>query len=545
MERNDQMTAQKIREAIREAIKSVAPEAGDIAFDVSPPEVPKFGDYSSNAALMLAKKIGKRPIEIAHELRKEMTGKLMGIGLVDVAPPGFLNVRLSTFYVQSEVARILKEAEKYGKSDWGKDIKPIVEFVSANPTGPLTVANARGGFFGDTLSNILAFYGSRVMREYYVNDVGSQIEILGKSILSERGEYQSEEKEELYRGEYIKELSRIAKGKDATEVGSQAAFFILEKMIKPALKKLGIEFDQFFSEESLVKTHQITQLLNNLYRKGLAYEKDGAVWLRAADLGQNKDRVLVRQNGKHTYLASDLAYHLYKMRRGYNAILTIVGPDHIGELPVVKSFVDEVFAREQNWSGRMDILIHQTVRVKSGGGEIRMSKRLGTYVTPEEVVSEVGLDAFRFYMLLHSLEAHLDLDLDLLKKRSDENPVYRVQYAHARVSSILKKAGNPRIETASTKKLTHPAEIRLAKLLIRFPEVVADIAATYHVQKLAHYALELSSAFHPFYEEVRVITEDKKVTAARLGLVKATQTVLRNALTLLGVSAPAEMAKKN
>jgi arginyl-tRNA synthetase len=538
------MTAQKIREAIKEAIKSVAPEVGDIAFDVSPPEVPRFGDYSSNAALVLAKKLGKQPIEIAHELRKAMTGKLMGMGLVDVAPPGFLNVRLSTFYVQSEVARILKEQEKYGKSDWGKDIKPIVEFISANPTGPLTIGNSRGGFFGDTLANILAFYGSRVMREYYVNDTGNQIEILGKSILAERGEYEPQKDEQLYRGEYIKELAKGAKGKDAAEIGSQAAFFILEKMIKPSLKKLGIEFDQFFSEESLVKTHQITQILNTLYKHGLAYEADGAVWLKSKEFGFEKDKVLKRRTGNHTYLTSDLAYHLYKMRRGYNAILTIVGPDHIGELPIVEKFVSEVFTPWLGWSGRMDVLIHQTVRVKSQGKEIKMSKRLGTYVTPDEVVEEVGLDAFRFYMLLQSLESHIDLDLDLLKKQSEENPVYRVQYAHARVSSILKKAGNPRIETASTKKLTHPAEMKIAKLLIRFPEIVADIAATHHVQKLAHYTLELSSAFHPFYEDVRVITEDKKVTAARLGLVKATQTVLRNALTLLGVSAPEEMAKR-
>lgn len=535
------MTIHQIRSAVTSAVKDAFPGRDVPDFDVSPPENPEFGDYATNIAMLLAAREKIVPIVAATRIADRLVSKVSDAAEVSPAAPGFINFRMKPAFLQSQVTAILDAGEKYGKSDWGAETRAIVEFVSANPTGPLTLANARGGFYGDTLVRVLELFGAKVMREYYINDTGGQIEMLGKSILAARGDYKPEKEEELYRGDYIGDLAKEIKGTEPIDVGEQAALFILDRLIKPELVKMGIEFDQFFSEKSLEKTGQIRQTLGTLQKKGLTYEKDGAIWLEARQFGSNTDRVLMRKDGRHTYLAADIVYHLNKIRRGYTQLVTVVGADHAGELPVVKKMIDDMLRYDLGWNGEFDLVITQLVKLIEKGKEVRMSKRRGTYVTPDDLIDEVGLDAARFFFLLYSADAHMVFDLDLAKEKSEKNPVFRVQYGHARLASILRKARGIPHGADKVALLTNQHEHRLIKKLIHFPEVVEDVATTLQVQKLPHYALDLVGELHGFYEQVRVISDNKELTSARLALIKAAQIVLKNTLSLMGISAPQKM----
>jgi len=496
-----------------------------------------FGDYSTNAALKLAKKEGKNPIEIAEEIKSQAekeSGKL--IEKIEIAPPGFVNFFIAKEYLQREAGQILKEGEDYGKLDIGQNKKVQVEFISGNPTGPLTLGNGRGGIFGDILSNIFKKGGYEVVKEYFINDAGNQIDILGHSVLKDD---QAE-----YKGDYIDELVKIIKEKDPRLVGQKSAEYIMTG-IKDTATAMSINFDEWFSEErELRKKGKIDEVIGLLKEKDLVYEKDGASWFKATKFFDTRDRVLIKKDGEPTYFAADCAYHINKfIERKFDKVINVWGADHHGDVAGVKSFVASL---GDDYIKNFEIILLQFVSLIKEGAEVRMSKRTGNYILVDDLLKEVGKDIFRFFMAMYSPNTHIDFDLDIAKEQSEKNPVYYVQYAYARISSILAKLKikneKLKITVENLKLLNHEAELSLIKQLIRLPEVIEDTMRDYQVQRLPQYALELVRAFHKFYEECRVIDEkNQDLTQARLALVEATRIVLKNTLDLMGISAPEKM----
>lgn len=489
----------------------------------------KFGDYSSNVAFRLAKERKTSPMAVAEELAKEISAKDNGAYFfrVEAAAPGFINFTLQSHVFWEEMGAVLKQKGKYGAVKAEKQLKINVEFVSANPTGPLTMANGRGGFLGDVLANVLESAGHNVTREYYVNDAGNQVRLLGESIQAAEGKLP--EKEEYYKGEYIKEL----KGKTGVR-----AVALLLKSIKASLKNAGIVHDVFFSEEkNLHAKNELQKTLAFLEEKGLVERKDGAVWLG--------DKVLVKSDNTPTYFLSDLAYHYDKFfKRKFDVAIDIWGADHHGYAEQMKKGVAALGVAPE----RLNIIITQLVRLVSQGKEVRMSKRKGEFVTMDELLSEVGTDAARFFFLMNSAGSHMDFDLDLAKERSVKNPVYYVQYAYVRSAGILRnvnsksKARNPKqIQSTKSETLKNESELRLLKTMAEFPDVIAQTATDYEVHRLTRYATELARAFHDFYEKERVIDSAGAVIVERLRLVEGARIVLANTLRVLGVSAPEKM----
>jgi arginyl-tRNA synthetase len=547
-----------VKNKLFELLKRVVPKT---EIDIEMPKEKQFGDYSTNLALDLARKTKKNPLEIAQKIVKKLP-KTDFIEKIEVAPPGFINFYLKDEWLAERVGEILKQGERFGSSDLGKGQKIQIEFISANPTGPLTLGNGRGGFLGDVLANVLEKTGYQVEREYYLNDTGNQILALGQSILNSKLKTKKSkpqlktqnllrsnkvpERSEgfLYRGEYIKKIAQKIKETEPKKVGEQAAKIIFEDIIKKDIQKMGIKFDAYKSEKSLINSSAVKKAIEKLKKKGLVYQKDDAVWFSSTKFGDDQDRVLIKKTGEYTYFASDIAYHLDKINRGFDLLLDIWGADHHGDVPRIKA-IAKVFGFED----KLKIILHQFVRLLENGKTIRMSKRTGTYITLSELIDEVGLDVVRFFFLTKSPETHLDFDLKLAKEQSEKNPVYYIQYATARCSSILRKSQipNPKSETNSKsqipnlKLLIHPAEIELIKQLIKFPDILEEISQNYQVQKLPFYALDLATSFHNFYEKCRVISAQRDLSLARLSLVLATQIVLKNTLNILGIRAPETM----
>jgi arginyl-tRNA synthetase len=403
-----------------------------------------------------------------------------------------------------------------------------VEFISANPTGPLTLGNGRGGFCGDVLANILIKAGYKTKREYYINNTGEQIKKLGHSVIGD--------KEAVYQGEYINALRKEISGQDPEKVGEKAAAVILKRMIEPAVKKMRLEFDVWFSEKKLNK--ETGKALEFLKKSGLTYEAEGALWFKSTQFGDDKDRVLVKAGGERTYLASDIAYLKNKFGRKFQKLIFFWGADHHGYIGRIKAAAEALgYKKEQ-----IEIIICQLVRLMKDGQEVKMSKRSGIYVTIDELIDEVGLDVARFFFLSRAADSHLNFDLALAKDQSEKNPVYYIQYAYARICSILAKSG---IKNPNSKNdlglLCHPSELRLIKQLIRFPEIVEDTAKDYQIQRLPQYALDLATVFHQFYRDCQVLSDNLHLARARLSLASATRIVLKNTLSLMGISAPEKM----
>jgi len=499
-----------INEATRTPLKEVS---------VDYPTEQKHGDYSSNIAL----KLKTDPAKIVSKLGSEMFDK------IEIAGPGFINFFLSKEYLQKQIKEILKSKDKYGELKIGSKQKVNVEFISANPTGPLTLGNGRGGFCGDVIANVLQKAGYKVEREYYINDTGEQVRKLGHSVL---GDSQA-----VYTGDYIEYLrKKIKKGK-ADRVGEKAAQLVLKEMIKPTTRKMQISFDNWFSEKSLYKNKETDKALLFLKKKNLSYEKDKALWFKSKKFGDDKDRVLIKADGQPTYFLSDIAYLKNKIDRGFKTLFFFWGADHFGYINRIKAAAEAFGFKKDN----LKIIIMQLVRLIQQGKEVKMAKRTGFYVTLEELIDEVGLDAARFFFLSRAPGSHLNFDLDLAKEKSEKNPVYYVQYAHARVCSVLKKSAYPCNDFSVPKALNHPSELALIKQLIKFPEAVEDTAKDYQTQRLPQYAVELAAAFHKFYKDCRILTEKGSLLKDRLVLVSAAQVVLKNTLSLMGVSAPQKM----
>ena len=515
------MLRKELKNLIENCLKELQKDNSLAVFDlkdilVTNSEDSSHGDYSSNVAMVLAKKAGKSPLELANLLKEKCQNNNF-IEKIEIAGPGFLNFFISKDYLEKGIKEILKQKKDYGKINIGKGEKVNVEFISANPTGPLHIGNARGGFCGDVLSGVLNKAGYKAFREYYINNIGKQIEVLKSALNGEEG----------YKNEYIDYLIQ-KKEKDP-----QKAIEYIRKQIEKTTDSMGIKYDKWFLESDLFKSKEVERTKEELKRKGLLEEKEGALWFKSTKFGDDKDRVLVKEDGNTTYLLPDLAYLKNKFNRGFKKLIMFLGADHHGYIGRIKAGAEALGRKKTD----VEVIIMQLVKLIEGGKELKMSKRTGTFVTIDEVIKEVGLDAARFFFLMRSYGNHLDFDLDLAKEQSSKNPVFYVQYAYARICSILKKSDNK----AKGISLKEVSEKDLAKQLIRFPEVVEDVALDYQVQRLPRYALDLAENFHSFYQKCQVISDNKELTEKRLSLILATKIVLENVLQLMGVSTPEKM----
>lgn len=523
-------TRNELRKIVEKALKKQKISLSE--FQILRPKGEKHGDYSLNIALEVGKKEKKDPLAIAGKLKSELEkqGKKI-IKKVEVLPPGFINIFLKDEYLKSVLEEIIKEGKKFGSLEIGKGKSIQVEFLSANPTGPLTIGNARGGPFGDTLANVLKKAGYLVEKAYYINDYGNQINVLGHSVLKDD--------QAKYRGEYIDFLhERIGKESDAYKIGKWAAYIILKEMIKSTVEKLNIHYDEWFSETWLYDNKRVEKVLSFLEKKGFTYEKDGAVWLKAVQFGDIRDRVLVKKDGNATYLAGDIAYHEYKFKdKKFDKAINVWGADHAGDVKGLESGIEAL-----GYKDRLQIVLLQFVTLYQKGEKTRMSKREGVYVTMDDLLNDIPTDVVRFFFLQKSFNTHLNFDLELALDESEKNPVYYVQYAYARICSVLRNADAGSIKKSKYGKyLKEEAEINLLKEFFKFEENIEDVALDFGVHKLTQYAIDLASAFHKFYSECKIIGEDKKLTGARLELCMATKIVLKNILDILGVSAPEKM----
>ncbi len=521
-----------IKEKILDLLKKNIGE--DVEIKVEIPREKNFGDYSTNVPFLLAKKLKQNPAQIAEDLAKKIEAKKPDFLEKVKVEKGFINFYLKSEWLQKQVIEILNQKEKYGSNNLGQNKKVQVEFISANPTGPLTIGNSRGGVIGDVLAAVLEKSGWQTTREYYFNDAGGQILALGHSVLKDD--------QAIYKGDYIDKLHQEISGKDAAEVGQKAAQEIIEQ-IKETTQNMGINFDVWTAEgKDLRDKGKVEKNIEWLENKKLTYKKDGAIWFRATKFGDDKDRVLVKKNGEPTYFGVDCAYHKNKfVERGFDKVIDVWGADHHGDVKRIKGFVKAL-----GYEDKFDIILHQFVRLTKDGKEVRMSKRKGIYVLTDDLLKEVGKDVFRFFMLQYSANSHLDFDLDQAKERSEKNPVFYVQYANARIHGILEKIEKSEALTMDMdpdfKLLTNPTEIELIKQLIKYPNIIKKISENYQVQKLPFYALKIAASFHKFYEKCRVLNfKEKKLQFARFKLIKATQIVLKNCLALMGISAPEKM----
>ncbi len=544
-----------IKSIIENYLKKIIKEP--VAIEVFAPEQEQFGHYSTSVALKLAKEKKQSPMEIANKIvsgvkgqpRRQRVGAPTEtsemsdiVSKIEVVPPGFINFWISPEALQDELKEILKKKEKYGRLNVkGKISKVQLEYVSANPTGPLTLANGRGGFFGDVLSNILEFSGCKIEREYYVNDTGNQIFTLGRSILALRGLIDSEEK--FYKGQYLK---KWAEGKSALikrfannplKLGQLAAKDFLAEIKKVLNKGADICFDRWTSEDKHIhKKSFITKTMEVFNRTGLVYEKEGAVWLKTSKYGDDKDRVLITSDGLPTYFLADAGHFLETKSRGFNSKIMILGPDHYGYVKRIQAAA-KIIGLE-----KLEIIITQAVRLIKDNQEVKMSKRKGEFVAFEELLKEVGKDIARFFFLMHSPDSHMDFDLSLAKEQSMKNPVYYLQYAAVRAQSILNKSNvKNKMSNANLNLLNTPEDINLMRLLARFPESVEESRNKYSPQILARYSLDLAREFHNFYERERIIGEAPELAVARLQLIKAVRIVFGNLFNLLDVSYPKKM----
>lgn len=512
-----------------------------VQFKIEKPKDPSHGDFSSNIAMVLFRG-PEKPMEIAQIIVKKL-GKYEEFEKIEAVKPGFINFYLSKKYLQTAVQNIISEGSKYGSLDLGKGKKASVEFVSANPTGPLHVGNARGGPLGDTIANVLEKAGYKVTREYLHNNVGGQIEQFGQAIYFElHPDQKPDTYVPAYQGEYLKELAddieeelqhksdNLSEDKFIEKVGETAVEVMLVGIIKDC-EAMGIKFDRVVKESNLRK--QVAKFLPKL--KSSLKEKDGALWFAPNDeFLKDRETVVKKTNGQYTYFASDIVYHDEKMSEN-DIVIDILGANHSGHVPRLQAVIKALNYDVTNFK----VVLYQWIRLKRGSEIIKMSKRAGTFVTAREVLDEVGKDAFRFFLLMQNSNTHMDFDLELAKKKASDNPVFYAQYAYTRISSIFAKT-KP-LKTSDLTLLEEKEEIDLMRKLIEFPELVEAISKNLQVNLLCNYALDLASLFHKFYEKHQVIGKDKKLTSSRLALLKATQITLKNTLEILGVSAPEKM----
>jgi arginyl-tRNA synthetase len=545
--------------AVKTCIEKGLIEAEDIpVIEIDVPKDAAHGDYASNVAMVLASRMKRKepPRRIAEIISQHIEDSDCVLQKVEIAGPGFMNFFINEGMWASLLEDIYRLGNHYGNCDHGNGKKVHLEFVSANPTGPLHIGHARGAVVGDVIANILQSAGFSVFREYYINDAGNQMNNLGKSVLIRYKELLGEDiefPEGCYQGDYIRDLAQeivkkegdIYRAKIQDEVirtfTHYAAYAILDE-IKEDLKAFGVVFDNYFSENNLYEDDRVGRLLAELEEKKIIYRDDGTVWFKTTPFGDEKDRVVVRKNGEPTYFAADIAYHQDKYSRGFDTIIDVWGADHHGYIPRMSACIESLGHPKDS----LKIVLIQLVSLLRDGVPVAMSTRAGEFVTLKEVVDEVGKDAARYNFLMRRSDTHLDFDLELAKKQSNENPVYYVQYAHARICSILRNADErgleiPGYDDVDLHSLILPEEINLIKAITRFPEVVEGAALSLEPHRLTFYLNELAALFHSYYNKHKVLSDDEGLSRARVFLIQSILTVLRNALKLLGVSAPERM----
>jgi len=512
----------------------------------------EHGDFTTNLAMQLARKLGSPPRKIAEILKQKLIiGYPHLVNSAEIAGPGFINIFINKDSIVKQLTSVLTQGNKFGHTELGCDKKALIEFVSANPTGPLTVGHGRGAILGDVIANILSWNGYEVHREYYYNNAGKQMQRLGDSVRARYLELlgvNAEFPEDGYEGEYIIDIARklqkkeddnLINIKDNTpfkDAAEKNIFLNIEK----TLKKLGLKFDRFFNENSLYESGAIDEVVNALKKKNLIYEKEGALWFKATKTGRDQDRVIIKSSGEPTYRLPDIAYHLDKFNRGYDLIVDILGADHMDAYPDVLAGVSQLGCDIE----KMKAIIHQFVTLTENGAPVKMSTRKAQYITLDELIEEVGKDVVRYFFIMRGINSHLNFDMTLAKDESDANPVYYLQYAHARLCNILKHAGNQGHnikENADLTTLTLDSEINLIKSLLEFPNIIQRALSNLEPQTIANYLQNIASMFHKYYAKERVVIENSDKTAARLVLVQALQIVLSNGLDILGIQAPERM----
>jgi arginyl-tRNA synthetase len=574
---------ERLLEALRGALRRILEDAGDPGalpeFALEVPRSPEHGDFACNAAMVLAKRLGRPPRAIAERLIVELGDGGGLVSAAEIAGPGFVNLRLREGRWHDVLRQILVAGETFGRSAAGASRRVQVEFVSANPTGPLTLGHGRQAVLGDCIARLFENQGYGVVREYYFNDGGRQMRVLGESVraryLEQLGRAAAPPPESFgegaewparigdlpvvfprdgYQGEYIGEIARdlrAAHGERLLDEPAEGRFREAAEMeifagIRRTLDQLGIRFDEYFNERSLYDDRKLDEVLAELRARDLVYDADGATWLRATALGLERDRVLVKSSGEPTYLLPDIAYHREKFRRGFDLLVDVQGADHIDQFP----FVREASRALGFDVSRLELVMHQFVTLTSGGQQVKQSTRRATYVTVDELAAEVGADVFRFFMVQRKADGHLDFDLDLAKDTDwKKNPAYYVQYAHARTHGIERKAAEldvamPRPDEIDGARLELPEEIALLKKLAEFPDLLARAAETREPHHLAYYLREVAGLWNPYVQDGtrhRILSDDAALTAARLGLSLAVRAVLARGLRLLGVSAPERM----
>jgi arginyl-tRNA synthetase len=569
---------------LREALREVAPDAADMAIALERPKSLQHGDYAASVAMQLAKSAKRNPRELAEALLKALPAS-PHVDRVTIAGAGFINFHLKPAAKQDVVRAVLQQGAGYGRVDAGGGRSVQIEFVSANPTGPLHVGHGRGAAYGSSLASLLDAAGWKVAREYYINDAGRQVDILCVSVWARylelcgetlpfpangyQGDYvraRAEELQQLRGADLQRPAADILQGlpeapegdEDGVESRMDAlierarallgqdfralADFVLERQIggiRDVLTRLRVPFDVWYSERSLYETHRVDRALEALGNAGHLYEKEGALWFRSTAFGDDKDRVVRRENGLYTYFASDIAYHFDKLQRGFDVLIDVWGADHHGYIPRVRAAI-AALGRDP---AQLQVPLIQLVALFRGGEPVRMGKRSGSFVTLEELVDEVGVDATRFFYLTRKSDQHLDFDLDLAKSQSNDNPVYYVQYAHARVCSVLSQwGGDPAsLVNAGLDPLVEEQELQLLQKLLDYPEQVEGAARDLAPHQIAFYLKELAAVFHSYYNSTRFLVDDPKQREARLALACAVRQVLGNGLGILGVGAPEQM----
>ncbi|MGO2093813.1 arginine--tRNA ligase [Mammaliicoccus sciuri] len=520
---------------------------------IETPKDPANGDYSSNIAMVLTKLARKNPREIANQIVENLDTNKANVKKVDIAGPGFINFYLDQQYLTEIIKTALTKGKTFGQTEERKNESIIVEYVSANPTGDLHIGHARNAAVGDTLSNVLSSAGYDVTREYYINDAGKQIENLAHSIEARYNQALGLDAELPEDGYYGKDI--IAIGKDLAEKHPEIKDEAEEERIK-TFRKLGLDyemeklkqdladfnihFDNWFSETSLYETNKISAVLDKMTELGYTYEQDGATWLKTTEFGDDKDRVLIKQDGTYTYFLPDIAYHYDKVERGFDKLINLFGADHHGYINRLKASL-ETFGVD---SKRLEIQIMQMVRLLQDGVEVKMSKRTGNAITLRDIMDEVGIDAARYFLTMRSPDTHFDFDMELAKKESQDNPVYYAQYAHARISSIIRQAEEKGItidQNVDLSLITHEKAFDLLKKIAEFEPTIVSAAESRSPHRITNYIQDLAAQFHKFYNAEKVLTDDAEKTKAHLALIEAARITLRNALALVGVSAPESM----
>jgi arginyl-tRNA synthetase len=548
-----------IKNIVHEALEK-ARAAGELELSSFPdivvekPKDEKMGDFSTNVAMTMAKGERKNPRAIAEIVAQYLKNE--NLSQVEVAGPGFINLKMSNEFYLARLRNAVKQGEDYGQSDAGQGTKVMIEFVSANPTGPLHVGHGRGAAVGDTLGRILKKAGYDLSTEYYINDVGNQMNILGHSTWLRYRELLGESIEfpgDHYQGDYIKDIAHEIIDQSGDEYLKNPEeeclpFFRnfakdnILKTIEKDLSGFRVTFDNWFSEQSLYEDNSVEKAIDWLKGQGHIYEKDGAVWLKSSAFDDDKDRVIVKQSGEKTYFCSDIAYHQNKINRGFKKLVNLMGADHHGYVPRMEAVLEAMGYDKKIFK----ILLVQFVSLLRAGEKVSMSTRSGEFETLADVVAEVGVDAVRYYFLMRSSDTHLDFDLELAKKETPENPVFYIQYAHARICSIFRTAEESgvtwnRSEDIDLSPLAEEEEYAIIRAVLAFPEVVEKSARAMEVHRISHYLLDLVSRFHGYYSRHRVVSEDKVLTLARLYLLDALRITIHNGFELMGISTPEKM----